>query len=149
MCELMKPEFRHFSAPDTEDVVRLLNTELPDDQAHNEPVSVLRLKAQSDDLSFVATVDGVICGFVMAGFDGHRGWLYQLAVDPACRRSGIATGLVRYAMRCLQDLGCRKLNLQVREGNDQAESFYLSLGFSREQRISMGIVLPRPSEKSP
>ena len=106
----MTPEFRHLEIADTDAVVTLLQKVLPDDQPHNEP----------------------------AGFDGHRGWLYQLAVDPTRRRSGLATGLVRYATECLRALGCKKLNLQVRERNVEAESFYESLGFIKEPRTSMG-----------
>ena len=134
----MTPEFRHLEIADTDAVVTLLQKVLPDDQPHNEPAAALKLKMQTDKLSFVAIVDGTICGFVMAGFDGHRGWLYQLAVDPTRRRSGVATGLARYATECLRALGCKKLNLQVRERNVEAEAFYESLGFIKEPRTSMG-----------
>jgi ribosomal protein S18 acetylase RimI-like enzyme len=137
----MKPEFRPFEIGDTEAVVTLLREVLPDDQPHNEPAAVLALKMRTDNLSFVAIMEGTVCGFVMAGFDGHRGWLYQLAVDPNKRRSGVATGLVKYATSHLRKLGCEKLNLQVRDGNAAAESFYESLGFMKEPRTSMGKLL--------
>lgn len=137
----MKPEYRRFEMGDTEAVVTLLREVLPDEQPHNEPAAVLALKMRTDNLSFVAAMDGVVCGFVMAGFDGHRGWLYQLAVDPGRRRSGVATGLVEYATEWLSKQGCEKLNLQVREGNAAAESFYESLGFTKEPRTSMGKLL--------
>jgi len=137
----MKPECRPFVLGDTDAVVALLREVLPDDQPHNDPKAVLVLKTRTDNLSFVSIIDGTVCGFVMAGFDGHRGWLYQLAVDPDKRRSGIATGLVKYATERLRKLGCEKLNLQVREGNAPAESFYESLGFTKEPRTSMGKLL--------
>lgn len=54
---------------------------------------------------------------------------------------GVASGLVKYAVECLRNLGCEKLNLQVREGNAAAESFYESLGFIKEPRTSMGKLL--------
>lgn len=137
----MMPEFRHFEMTDSRAVIILLQEVLPADQPHNEPAAVLQLKHRTDHLSFVATIDGTVCGFVMAGFDGHRGWLYQLAVHPTRRRSGVASGLVKYAAECLRNLGCEKLNLQVREGNAAAESFYESLGFIKEPRTSMGKLL--------
>ena len=57
----------------------------------------------------------------MAGYDGHRGWLYALAVDPDQRRRGIAKALVDEAITRLRALGCTKVNLQVRAGNDTAD----------------------------
>ena len=68
----MTPEFRHLEIADTDAVVTLLQKVLPDDQPHNEPATALKLTMQTDKLSFVASVDGAICGLVMAGFDGHR-----------------------------------------------------------------------------
>lgn len=74
----------------------------------------------------------------MAGYDGHRGWLYAVAVSQQSRRSGVGTALVRTAEAALQDLGCSKINLQVRVGNEEVTSFYRGLGYAIEERISMG-----------
>ena len=137
----MNPEYRRYLPADRDAVVHILQTVLPDDQPHNEPVTVLRQKLAKDDLLFVAEVDGTINGFVMAGFDGHRGWIYSLAVLPECRNLGLGRGLVNQCLVALEQLGCRKVNLQVREGNEQVISFYERLGFSVEPRTSMGLLI--------
>ena len=90
---------------------------------------------------FVAEDTGVIIGTAMAGYDGHRGWLYSVAVDPQQRRNGIGRGLVKLAIQTLKSLGCVKVNLQVRATNSQVVEFYESLGFAVEDRISMGKLL--------
>ena len=79
-----------------------------------------------------------VTGTIMAGYDGHRGWLYALAVMPAHRRTGIAKALVEEALSRLRALGCTKVNLQVRSGNDAATAFWRSMGFAIEERVSMG-----------
>ena len=53
----------------------------------------------------------------MAGYDGHQGWLYAVAVDPEVRRQGLGKRLVKHAMHNLQQLGCIKINLQIRSDN--------------------------------
>ncbi len=74
----------------------------------------------------------------MAGYDGHRGWFYAIAVDPDCRRSGIGAALVRQARARLERLGCRKINLQIRARNEAVATFYQSLGTEVEPNTSMG-----------
>jgi ribosomal protein S18 acetylase RimI-like enzyme len=80
-------------------------------------------------------------GTVMGGYDGHRGWIYTLAVDPAYRRRGIATALVRQVEGLLAERGCLKVNLQVLASNPQTVGFYQKLGYSVEERVSMGKLL--------
>ena len=78
----------------------------------------------------------------MLGYDGHRGWLYAVAVHPDHRRKQIGTNLIQSAFETLQSLGCIKVNLQVREvNNPEVVAFYESLGFEVEERISMGKLL--------
>jgi len=74
----------------------------------------------------------------MAGYDGHRGWLYSVAVREKNRRSGAGTALVRQAEQALHALGCGKVNLQVRTTNDAVVRFYERLGYAVEDRISLG-----------
>ncbi|HIB06743.1 MAG TPA: GNAT family acetyltransferase, partial [Gammaproteobacteria bacterium] len=113
------------------------------DPPHNDPSQVISAKRAVDDLIFVALEEDSIVGAVMAGYDGHRGWLYAVAVDHPHRRHGIARRLVAHALDALRQLGCIKVNLQIRSDNAQVVAFYESLGFCVEDRISMGLHLHR------
>jgi ribosomal protein S18 acetylase RimI-like enzyme len=111
--------------------------------AHNNPGLAIDKKLEVDDeLFFVAVVDAAVVGTIMAGYDGHRGWLYSLAVDPLHRRQGIGSRLVSHAERALTRKGCVKINLQILEGNESVTAFYEKLGFSLEKRINMGKRIP-------
>ena len=79
-----------------------------------------------------------LIGTAMAGYDGHRGWLYAVAVLQSHQRHGIGTTLVREAETRLSAMGCNKINLQVRQSNTAVIAFYRSLGYEVEERVSMG-----------
>lgn len=87
-------------------------------------------------------------GTCMAGFDGHRGWVYFMAVAPEYRRRGIGSQLMAHAECRLADLGCLKVNLQVRASSPDAVRFYERLGFQVEERISMGKALLAPEDSA-
>lgn len=107
--------------------------------AHNSPELVIDRKcAVYDGLFFVAVRNRVVVGTVMAGYDGHRGWMYSLAVHPAHRLQGIGSALLAFAERRLSALGCVKINLQVLEGNETVQRFYQANGYAVEKRVSMG-----------
>lgn len=107
--------------------------------AHNRPEVVIDKKLEADDqLFFVAVAKEQVVGTIMGGYDGHRGWIYSLAVAPAQRRQGIGSQLVAAAEQALIDRGCMKINLQIMEGNESVAAFYSSLGYSVERRVSMG-----------
>lgn len=109
------------------------------DQPHNAPAVVIDRKlAMNDGLLFVALADARVAGTIMAGYDGHRGWLYSVAVDPAHRSRGLGARLVRYAEQALAALGCVKINLQIIADNEAVAAFYESIGYRIEPRISMG-----------
>jgi ribosomal protein S18 acetylase RimI-like enzyme len=111
--------------------------------AHNRPALVIDKKLAVDDgLFFVALSGEEVVGTVMAGYDGHRGWIYSVAVSPDYRRRGVGSQLVAVAERALAAKGCVKVNLQILEGNESVTAFYASVGFSVEKRISMGKRLP-------
>lgn len=106
---------------------------------HNAPQVVIDEKLKhKDDLFFVTLERGKVVGTVMAGYDGHRGWIYSIAVSPQRRRRGIASALLDHAIGKLKQLGCLKVNLQIIEDNESTQKFYLANGFSPEPRISMG-----------
>ncbi len=109
--------------------------------AHNRPELALARKLAVDDLLFVAVAEGTVVGTTMAGYDGHRGWLYSVAVHPAWQKRGLGAALVRHAEAALTALGCMKINLQITAGNDAVAGFYERLGYAVEPRISMGKVI--------
>jgi ribosomal protein S18 acetylase RimI-like enzyme len=121
------------------EVIALWKSVLGYDAPHNEPGLTIDKKIATDDkLFFVATNGEQLIGTVMAGYDGHRGWIYSVAVAPEQRRRGVGSQLVRHAELALTRKGCVKINLQIMEGNESVTAFYESLGFSVEKRISMG-----------
>ncbi len=86
----------------------------------------------------VARADGAIAGSVMAGFDGHRGWVYYLAVSPDHRRAGLGRALMAAAEAWLRARGAPKLQLMVRGGNSEALAFYEALGLERQDVVTLG-----------
>lgn len=109
------------------------------DTAHNLPSLAIDKKlAVNDGLFFVATDKKAVIGTILAGYDGHRGWLYSVAVHADYRRHGLGSSLVRHAEQALTALGCMKINLQIAGGNDVVVGFYEALGYGVEPRISMG-----------
>lgn len=129
---------RQFQKSDTDALVQLWERVFPDDPPHNAPAAVIESKLAVDDLIFVAERGGSLVGACMAGYDGHRGWLYSVAVLSENRRSGVGAALVNHATAALKSLGCIKVNLQIRATNSAVAEFYKSLGFEVEERISMG-----------
>jgi hypothetical protein len=132
-------EVRVYRPGDEEDVVALWNDVFKRAEARNEPRFVIAQKlAAQPDLFFVAVAHGAIVGTAMGGYDGHRGWLYTVAVRPDLRRRGIGTALVRRVESALAALGCPKVNLQVLGTNAAVVTFYEGLGYTVEDRVSMG-----------
>ena len=83
-------------------------------------------------------VVGSAVASIIAGYDGHRGWLYAVAVLQSHQRQGIATALVREAENRFIALGCKKINLRVRQSDIPVIKFYKSLGYEVEEHVSMG-----------
>ena len=105
----------------------------------NDPNEDIQFKmAFQPELFFVGMIDGRTVATVMAGYEGHRGWINYLGVDPDYRRQGIGTQIMLRAERGLLSLGCPKINLQVRESNQAVIAFYEQLGFSNDHVIGLG-----------
>jgi ribosomal protein S18 acetylase RimI-like enzyme len=105
----------------------------------NDPHRDIARKLQArPEWLLVAEAAGEIVGTVMAGYDGHRGWVNYLAVSPTRRRAGLGRALMAEAERLLGDAGCPKVNLQLRAGNDEALAFYAALGYTRDDVVSLG-----------
>lgn len=131
-------KIRQFCESDRSDLIKLWHAVFPDDPSHNEPSKVIESKLAIDNLIFIAEHEGLIIGACMAGYDGHRGWLYAVAVCKEQRRGGAGSALVQHAIQALKVMGCIKVNLQIRATNTQVTTFYESLGFVIEERLSMG-----------
>lgn len=130
---------RVYEDADEPAVTALWNAALADSAPHNDPATAIRKKVSfGRELFLVAEDDGRVAGTAMGGYDGHRGWIYAVAVDPACRHQGVGTALIRHLESELMKLGCLKLNLQVRTRNGGVIAFYETLGFAVEEIISMG-----------
>ena len=99
---------------------------------------IARKIAVDDGLFLVGTVDDVVVASVMAGYDGHRGWVNYLAVDPDRRRDGLGRALMEEAEARLGQRGCPKVNLQVRATNTDVLAFYARLGYEVDAAVSMG-----------
>lgn len=130
---------RPYENTDLDQVIELWNVVFPNAPAHNDPFADIQSKLMiQPELFFVALDEDKLIGTAMSGFDGHRGWVYYVAVHPNYRRRGIGSALMKKVEFALTGIGCGKLNLQIRAGNAQVQSFYDSLGYSVEERISMG-----------
>jgi len=86
----------------------------------------------------VGLFNGEVVATCMAGYEGHRGWINYLAVSPKHRRREFATQMMNEAENLLKNVGCPKINLQIRDTNSQAIEFYKSIGFITDQVVSMG-----------
>jgi ribosomal protein S18 acetylase RimI-like enzyme len=135
-------EIRTFEPADESAVVALWTAVFAYPAPHNDPATVIRHKrAAQSDLFFVALIDDVLVGTVLGGYDGHRGWVYSLAVSPLARCKGVGTALMRRVESELVVRGCPKVNLQVVASNAATVAFYQKLGYAVEERVSMGKLL--------
>jgi ribosomal protein S18 acetylase RimI-like enzyme len=132
-------QIRPYQDADEAAVIALWNDALPPTAPHNDPATSIRKKLAVDrDLFLVAVVEGAVAGTVMGGYDGHRGWVYSVAVDRRFRRRGIGAALIRRLEAALAERGCLKVNLQVRASNAEVIAFYEKLGYGVEAIVSMG-----------
>lgn len=99
---------------------------------HNPPEGDFQQALGKPNSDILVAHDGdLITGAVMVGHDGHRGWLYYLAVDPGSQRQGVGGALVTAAENWLRDRGIRKVQLMVRETNGGVLEFYRRIGYGQ------------------
>lgn len=135
-------EIRKYRDADRQTLIDFWALVFPPNAPHNDPALSLAAKLEYDDGIFVAINEEGIVGSAMAGYDGHRGWLYSVGVHPNWRKQGIGLALVTRACEHLKNAGCMKINLQIRAHNEAVRKLYEAAGFSVEDMISMGIRLP-------
>ena len=105
----------------------------------NDPHKDIRRKLTTQpELFLVGELAGRIVATVMAGYDGHRGWVNYLAVAPEHRAKGYGRLLMQHVEEQLTARGCPKLNLQVRTGNKAVLEFYRRIGYAVDDTVSLG-----------
>ena len=116
---------------------------------NNDPHKDIRrkMKVQSE-MFLVGVIENKIVATVMAGYEGHRGWINYLAVDPSQQKNGIGRQIVVEAERLLRAAGCPKINLQVRTSNISVIEFYKRLGYAIDDVVSMGKRLEKDEMKN-
>jgi len=105
----------------------------------NNPKADIKRKLQvNPELFLIGTIEDRIVATCMAGYEGRRGWINYLAVSPELRRQGIAIRIMEAAESKLKEIGCPKINLQIRANNPDAIRFYKSIGYIDDNIINMG-----------
>jgi len=134
----MTIDIRTFRESDTDAVISVWEAcELT--RSWNDPVKdINRKQIHNDGLFLVAEQNAQLIGSVMAGYEGHRGWINYLAVLPEYRKQGIGRALMLEAEARLLARGCPKINLQIRTGNTGVIAFYESIGYLDDKATSLG-----------
>lgn len=133
----MSPEIRPFADADEDPVVELWRScglLRPWNDPHRD---IARKRLVQRELFLVAD-DGAIAATAMAGYDGHRGWVYYVAVRPELQRSGLGRRMMAEVEARLLALGCPKVNVQLRSGNEPVTSFYERLGYTPDAATGLG-----------
>lgn len=126
--------------PEDESAVIALWTACGLTRPWNDPAKdIARKLTTQPELFLIARLAGErIVGSAMAGYDGHRGWINYLAVSPDMQRQGVGQQLMSRVEQSLTELGCPKINLQIRETNQEIAAFYKALGYQTDPVTSMG-----------
>ena len=105
----------------------------------NDPQrDIARKLTEQPELFLVGSVGARVIATAMAGFDGHRGWVYYLAVAASHRKQSVGRALMHDAERLLIERGCPKLNLMVRSSNAEVIAFYRALGYAQDDVVILG-----------
>ena len=105
---------------------------------NNPRTDIQRKLSVAPELFLIGTLDSGIVATVMAGYEGHRGWINYLAVAPHLQKTGYGRQIMEHAECLLRERGCPKINLQVRSTNKQVIEFYQRIGFSFDDVLSLG-----------
>lgn len=96
---------------------------------------IARARGQANSDVLVGLLNDVVTATVMVGHDGHRGWVYYVAVDPERRRGGYGRTMMRAAEDWLRQRGIEKIMLMVRPENDSVRAFYAAAGYEEQPRV--------------
>ncbi|AHG63514.1 GNAT family acetyltransferase [Advenella mimigardefordensis] len=134
----MQIQFRPFHPDDTEHIVALWQA-CGLTRPWNDPRKDIERKLQEEpELFIVAESEGQLLGSVMAGYDGHRGWIYYLSVRPTHQSQGVGKSLVLQAEQKLLARGCPKIQLMIRSENSSVQAFYSALGYESADVVVLG-----------
>ncbi|AFK63192.1 spermidine N1-acetyltransferase [Advenella kashmirensis WT001] len=134
----MQIQFRQFHPDDTEATVALWQA-CGLTRPWNDPHKDIERKLQQEpELFIVAEHNGQLLGSVMAGYDGHRGWIYYLSVLPQYQSQGLGKSLVLQAEQRLRSKGCPKIQLMIRHDNSGVQDFYRTLGYESAEVVVLG-----------
>ena len=129
---------REFVVSDTEQVIALWHARGLTRPWNDPAADILRKLSVQPELFLVAADQSAVVGSVMAGYDGHRGWLYYLASAADRAGQGIGLALVAEAETRLSAMGCPKVQLMVRSENDGVLSYYDALGYEDAEVLVRG-----------
>lgn len=138
MSAAMSMEIRSFEDDDGDAVVELWSRCGLLRPWNNPHKDIERKRRVQRNLFLIGTIEEKVVGSVMVGYDGHRGWINYLAVDPAHQRSGLGRALMDAAEQQLRRIGCPKINLQIRRDNLEAIAFYERIGYTEDVVVSFG-----------
>ncbi len=143
----MKPSIRPYQPVDREAIKTLWQACDLTRPWNNPDQDIDRKVAHSPDGFLIAEINRGVVGCLMAGYDGHRGWINYMAVSPSHQRLGIGGALMTAATQWLTTQGCPKINMQVRASNAAVILFYQSLGYDEDACLSLGqrLVIDQPS----
>lgn len=105
---------------------------------NNPKMDIERKLKVNPELFLVGETEDKIIASVMGGYEGHRGWINYLAVLPEHQRKGYARQIMTAVEQKLKNIGCPKINLQIRSNNEDVIKFYESIGYYDERMTSMG-----------
>lgn len=136
-------KIRAVEAADTDAVLALWRDVFPE---YNDPTrpqrdpraNIARKLAFGDGLFWLGEARGRVVATAMAGYDGHRGWIYSIGVAPSERRHGYGRALLAHVESALRRLGCPKINIQVLAGNDTALLFWRAAGYEVDKVVGLG-----------
>jgi len=128
---------RPFVIEDTDQVLDVWSLAGMTTPERNPRADIQKKLRHSPESFFVGVLEGKVVATVMVGYDGHRGWIYSLAVRPDLQRKGIGSQMMEEAENWLRQHGCPRAKLQIDEARSDVAGFYKKLGYEVQPLVSM------------
>jgi len=130
-------EIRPFVIEDTDAVLEVWSLAGMTTPERNPRADIQKKLRHSPESFFVGVLEGRVVATVMVGYDGHRGWIYSLAVKPDLQRKGIGSQMMEHVENWLRQHGCPRAKLQIDEARSDVAGFYEKLGYEVQPLVSM------------